>query len=333
MATGPLVMLATIGALELLSETPFAFPNPVPVGLLALVYATFRSGAAAGMISAAILFSYDLYFLAEPGGFLRYSDSDLRRLVVAAAVMPAIVLLVSRFCGQAQRLVVERTELLRQLVHAEEDERRRLSRRLHDQMGQHLAALTLGLKGLQPAPGSAPEAFARLDDLQALVDQIDQEVRRIALDLRPAVLDDLGLNDALQSCVQDWSERSGVKADFQSVGLDRGSLDAPVETTLYRVVQETLTNVLKHAHASHVSVVAQRRTREVGLIVEDNGEGFDEETVRARADRRERGLGLIGIREGVAMLGGTVTIESEPARGTTVFVRIPLATEVDRSNG
>jgi signal transduction histidine kinase len=123
-----------------------------------------------------------------------------------------------------------------------------------------------------------------------------------------------------------------VKADFQSVGLAGGPLSAAVETTLYRVVQETLTNVLKHARASHVSVVAQQRAGEVRLIVEDDGAGFDGEAVRARPDRRERGLGLIGIREGVAMLGGTVTIESEPSRGTTVFVRIPFAAEADRSD-
>lgn len=330
-ATGPLVMLATIAALELLSESPLAFPNPVPIGFLVLVYATFRSGVAEGMVSAATFLLYDLYVLAEPGSFLRYTDGNLRRLVVVAAVMSAIVLLVGRFRKQAERLVEERTELLRQLVHAEEEERRRLSRRLHDQMGQHLAALTIGLKGLEPTAGTAPEASARLDDLRALVDRIDQEVRRIALDLRPAALDDLGLEDALQSCVQEWSERSGVKADFQSVGLDRGSLVAPVETTLYRVVQETLTNVLKHAHANRVSVVAEQRAGEVRLIVEDDGAGFDGEAVRARPDRRERGLGLIGIREGVAMLGGTVTIESEPSRGTAVFVRIPLA--ADRSDG
>jgi signal transduction histidine kinase len=285
------------------------------------------------MVSAAIFLLYELYLLAEPGSFLRYSDSSVSRLVMVAAVMPTIVLLVGRFRRQAGQLVQERTELLRQLVHAEEEERRRLSRRLHDQMGQHLAALTIGLKGLEPAPGTAPEASARLDDLRALVDRIDQEVRRIALDLRPAVLDDLGVNDALQSCVQEWSERSGVKADFQSVGLADGPLSAAVETTLYRVVQETLTNVLKHARANRVSVVAEQRAGEVRLIVEDDGAGFDGEVVRARPDRRERGLGLIGIREGVALLGGTVTIESEPSHGTAVFVRIPLAAEADPSDG
>ncbi|HEV8608796.1 MAG TPA: sensor histidine kinase [Thermoanaerobaculia bacterium] len=330
--TGPLVMLATIAVLELVSHTPVSLSNPVPVGLLALVYATFRSGIAGGIVSAVLFLVYDLRFLAEPGTFFRYADGNVRRLVVLAAVMPAIVFLVGRFRRQAERLVEDRTELLKQLVHAEEQERRRLSRRLHDQMGQHLAALTIGLKRLEPAAATAPEALERLDDLRALVDRIDQEVRRIALDLRPAVLDDLGLNDALESCVHEWSERSGVKADFQGVGLAGRAVSAPVETALYRVVQESLTNVLKHARASQVSVVAQERDGEVLLIVEDDGAGFDGEAVRSRPDRRARGLGLIGIREGVATLGGTVTIESAPSRGTTVFVRIPLPPEKERRN-
>jgi signal transduction histidine kinase len=318
-------MLAAVGFFELLSHTPLRLPSPVPIGLLALVYATFRSGVAAGLVSAGIFLLYDLYFLAAAGSSLGFDSVDMRRLAVLAAVMPAIVVLVGRLRRQAEQLVKDRTELLRQLVHAEEEERRRLSRRLHDQMGQHLAALTLGLQRLEPTASSAPEASKRLGDLRALVDRIDHEVRRIAVDLRPASLDDLGLSEAIGQCVREWSERSGVPADFQAIGLSDRPLSPSVETALYRVVQEALTNVLKHARATRVSVVAERREGEVRLIVEDDGAGFDGETVRGRKDRRERGLGLVGIREGVQTLGGTVTVESAPSRGTSVFVRIPAA--------
>lgn len=214
-----------------------------------------------------------------------------------------------------------RKELLQELITAQEGERHRLARELHDQMGQHLTALILGLKMVRDATPETSPARARLQQLQALTDLIGKEVHHLALELRPTALDDLGLHTTLVNYVEAWSERSRVEVDFHSTGLEAERLPAPLETALYRIVQEGLTNVLKHAQARRVSLILQRSPNHVRVILEDDGSGFDPEA--AMSGR----LGLRGMRERVALVGGTVTIESTPGKGTGIFVRIPLAGE------
>lgn len=213
--------------------------------------------------------------------------------------------------------------LLRQLVTAQEEERSRIARELHDQMGQDLTALMLGLKTLRDAAPADSVAHARLDQVRALALKIGREVRTLALHLRPPALDDLGLVATLANEVELWSAHSLVAVDFQPIGLDQQRLPPAVETTLYRVAQEALTNVIKHAQATRVSLIIERRADAVHMIVEDNGAGFDAEEVRPAAHAEYR-LGLIGMAERVAHCSGTLTIESTPGGGTTIFVRIPL---------
>jgi PAS domain S-box-containing protein len=216
-----------------------------------------------------------------------------------------------------------RRELQGRLTTAQEDERRRIARELHDQLGQHLTGLGLGLKVVKDAtPNPSPE-WARLHELQALTERIGREVHQLALELRPTALDDFGLESALANYTDEWGVRAGVEADFHAAGLDAGRLPAATETALYRVILEALTNVLKHARARRVSVVLQASATQVVAIVEDDGVGFDPAPVLAGASAEHR-LGVLGMRERVALLGGELTIDSEPGRGTTVIARAPL---------
>ena len=225
--------------------------------------------------------------------------------------------------ARREQAEADRRDLQRRLTTAQEDERRRIARELHDQMGQHLTALGLGLKVVKDATPDPSPARDRLQDLQALTDLIGREVHHLALELRPTALDDLGLQAALANYAEEWSERSGVEVDFHGTGLDGDRLPAPVETALYRVVQEALTNVLKHAAARRVSVVLQRSPGQVSAVVEDDGRGFDAEATARRPT--SAGSGLLGMRERVALVGGTLTVESGAGRGTTVIARVPLA--------
>ena len=213
----------------------------------------------------------------------------------------------------------DRRDLQQRLTTGQEDERRRIARELHDELGQYLTALGLGLKVVKDAtPDPSPERD-RLHGLQSMTDRIGRQVHHLALELRPTALDDLGLHAALANYTEGWAERSGVEVDLQGTGSDADRLPPPVETALYRVIQEALTNVLKHAAARRVSVVLQRSPGQVSAVVEDDGRGFDAEAVAAHR------LGILGMRERVGLVGGTLVVESGPGRGTTLIARVPLA--------
>jgi PAS domain S-box-containing protein len=217
----------------------------------------------------------------------------------------------------------DRRELLRLLGSAQEDERRRIARDLHDQMGQRLTALSLGLKALEDTTLEPSLIRSHLARLQELTNLIGREAHQLALELRPTALDDLGLQAALAHYAEGWSERSGIEIDFQAAGLETARLPQTVETVLYRVVQEALTNVLRYAKARRVSLVLQRFSGQAVLVVEDDGIGFDATLEQAPARKGGR-LGLRGMRERVTLVGGTLTVESGAGAGTTVIARIPL---------
>ena len=216
----------------------------------------------------------------------------------------------------------DRTSLRRQLALAEEGERRRLARELHDQLGQSLTALALGLdRTRRLMPADAP-AIAPLDQLSELTGSMTRAVRYLTLELRPPELDDVGLASAMDTYVEQWSARYGIAAEVaSSVVPDREAL-VEVDSTLYRMLQEALTNVAKHAGARHVSVILEERDGLLRLVVEDDGRGFDVESTQRRA-RLEGRLGLAGLGERAALVGGTLTIESSPGSGTTLYVKLP----------
>jgi PAS domain S-box-containing protein len=208
--------------------------------------------------------------------------------------------------------------LLRRLVTAQEDQRSRISRDLHDQLGQQLTALRLALeRHRDQCAGAGGED---LDRAQRLTRDIDDAVDFLAWELRPTVLDDLGLAAALPRYVEEWSAHHGVGARFEATGSIPGRLPPEVETAFYRVAQEALNNVTKHARASQVDVVLEGRDGEVKLIVEDNGTGFDVDAPGVN----DRGIGLAGMRERAALIGGTLQVEST-SKGTAVFLRVPRA--------
>jgi PAS domain S-box-containing protein len=220
---------------------------------------------------------------------------------------------------EQQRTEIARQELLGQLVNAQEDERRRISRELHDEVGQHVAALMLGLKALETT--ASPPVQATLHQLQMLTERMGQEVHELALNLRPTALDDLGLLRTLSNYVEDWSSRTRIEVDFHSSGWRGERLPPHIETTIYRIVQEALTNVIKHAQANRVSLIIERRDDQAVVIIEDNGVGFEQD---ASSFQREKRLGLLGMKERAALVEGELNVESSRGRGTTVFLRIRL---------
>jgi PAS domain S-box-containing protein len=212
----------------------------------------------------------------------------------------------------------ERRLLLQRIVSAQEEERHRISRELHDQMGQQLTALLLDLKSL-PA--------ARAQTQTALVEDLMTRVHHLAWEMRPAALDNIGLKAALAQYVKEWSRQNQIVADFLSRNFeDEARLPEQLETTFYRVAQEALVNVQRHAKASDVSVVLERDKETVTLIIEDNGCGFavEDEPRSRRAGR----LGILGMRERLELIGGSLTIESSPDNGTSVYVRATAQGEV-----
>jgi signal transduction histidine kinase len=226
-----------------------------------------------------------------------------------------------------------RNDLLRRLVVIQEEERAHLARELHDQMGQQLTALKLGLESLESPPPVDPMRAERLRKMLALTRQIGHDMHRIAWELGPVALENLDLPTALSNYAGEWSGNSGVHVQFQCTGVWFARLPPPVETSVYRVVQEALTNVAKHAKARCLSLILNRRADDVLVIVEDDGVGFDPEN-RAEPTRSARSLGLIGMKQRIQAVGGVFQIESTPGGGTTIFVRIPVGAEVvERSNG
>ena len=218
--------------------------------------------------------------------------------------------------------------MLRRLVAAEETERGRVSRELHDRLGQDLTALKLGLQIVRkqaalPAGGAGQRQQAGRTGRPP-----DAGHPSPGLGVAPAALDDFGLEMALRRYADEWAALSGVPVDFHSQGMNARRLAPEIETTLYRITREALTNVFRHAKARRVSVLVERRAEQVSLIVEDDGQGFDAGATLG-ASTTEGKLGLLGMQERATLAGGSLEIESSPGAGTTVFVRLPLASTHD----
>jgi signal transduction histidine kinase len=222
-----------------------------------------------------------------------------------------------------QRDRIERDRLRQQLLAAEEEERRRLARELHDEAGQHLTALGLGLQALSDVTTPGSEIDRRASRLRELAARLAVDLHDIALRLRPKSLDDFGLEAAITAYAEDWSRTTHIPIDVQAASHE-SRLPASIESAIYRIVQEALTNVARHSGATGASVIVYRRDGDVVAIVEDNGVGFEPSNFAPHPDRAVTSLGLLGIRERVTLLGGTVEVESAPGAGTTIYVRLPV---------
>jgi len=238
-------------------------------------------------------------------GDARFSDEDLRLTETFAPRVATAVDLSERVARDA----------LRRVVAAQELERRRLARELHDETGQALTSILLGLKGVEEARDGGDVRQAA-EQLRELVVGTLQDVRRLAVELRPNALDDFGLVPALERLVESFREQTGMNVELEArLGPER--LPGEVETALYRIMQEALTNVVKHARARRVSIVLNRRDGSVTAVIEDDGQGFDQ-------GRGDEGLGLLGMKERLELIDGRLTVESSEGSGTTIVAEVPV---------
>jgi signal transduction histidine kinase len=211
--------------------------------------------------------------------------------------------------------------LFARLVSAQEEERRRIARDIHDQLGQQITALRMNLEVLTSRTQPNDEVARQLVRTQRLAEELDRMADALIWDLRPAALDHLGLVAALERLVRQWSERFDVAAEFDAAAIGALRLPPDVEVNLYRIAQEALHNVAKHAEATRVAVCLQRTDGHLVLAIEDDGRGF---VVNGQPRDGQGGFGLLNMRERAALVGGSIDIESVPAQGTTVLTRVRL---------
>ncbi len=284
--------------------------------------------AAAGLLLSSVI-NYVLLKLAlSPLDRLQAGVDAVRQGRLEARVSPGPLSderfdrLFATFNAMLQRLQDDAEELHRlsgEILQAQEEERRRVARDLHDEAAQALTSLLVRLRLLERS-ATPEEARGQVQELRKLTAQALEEVRRVALELRPTILDDLGLEAALAWRVDEFNADQAARATLTMNGVD-GRLPQPVELVFYRVAQEALNNVARHAHASQVALTLRREGNWLMLEVTDNGVGFAVPT--ASLDRRS-GLGLVGMRERLMLLGGDLTLHSQPGQGTRVVARAPL---------
>ena len=213
------------------------------------------------------------------------------------------------------------SQLLKKVINAQEEERKRIARELHDQTSQSLTSLMIGLKILKSAK-TLDEVTKRSDDLRELTSKTLEEVHDLAIQLRPTVLDDIGLDIALQKYVADYSMKFNIKVDYHSIGFDSFRLPTEIEIVIYRVVQEALANILKHSEARNACLLLENRGNLLKVIVEDNGKGFDVRKVMS--SEIDGKLGLFGMQERINLISGDITIESTPGNGTNIYITVPI---------
>ena len=229
----------------------------------------------------------------------------------------------SQLLEQSNRLQEQLRQLSRQILSTQEEERRKISRELHDVIAQTLTGINIRLASLKKEAALDTKSLDRsIASTQRLVEKSVNIVHQFARELRPAVLDDLGLIPALHSFMKNFTTRTGIRPSLTTFAAVE-QLDTPKRTVLYRVAQEALTNVGRHAQASRVDVSIQKLRGDVRMEIKDNGKSFDVQgALPVNGNKR---LGLLGMRERVEMVDGTFCVESAPGQGTTIRVEIPFA--------
>ena len=213
-----------------------------------------------------------------------------------------------------------RQEFLQRIVQTQEEERRRIARELHDELGQVLTGLAIGLRGVQSSIDKPDLLQQQLSLLEGMATQALNDMRHLVNELRPALLDDMGLPAALRHYVDNFASLTGIKTSL-SLCATCDTLPESVKTTLFRVTQESLTNIARHARATQARVDMACDSRQVILVIEDNGVGFDVAAVLGRLT--DTGWGLLGVQERVKLVNGEFQLQSAAGRGTTVTVQVP----------
>jgi signal transduction histidine kinase len=315
-----------------------------------ILFVTLRLGmigaTAATLLTAIFASSFVVFNIGEPV----LTQVDLSHRILAMQVFLAFTALwslpIASLLGERDKLLGDLSQanalleieserktnlvtgLRRRLSVAEERERLRLSHELHDQAGQSLVATILELNEIDA--GVDERSRERLQAVRRRMEEMGKALHRIAWELRPPSIDELGLRKALSSYIADWAEQCGSNVDFHCDDPDLDGVPSEIGTAIYRVVQEGLTNIVKHARQpANVSVVIRRGGATLQLTIEDDGCGFDVAAAQSK-NGRSRGLGIDGMRERLSLHGGTIDIESEPGVGTTLFARIGLD---DQSTG
>ncbi len=266
--------------------------------------------------------------LARVTGAITAGDFTQRAYVKSNDEMGSLASAFNVMADYLHRLMTElkqkeeaRTHLLQKVIVAQEEERKRIARELHDETGQTLSSLMIGLKSLaESCPSSSHEC--RVEEMRAVAKTALGEIHRLAVELRPSILDDMGLIPALEKYVADFRAAHGLDVDLHVSWGSDNRVPHEIEVTVYRIVQEALNNIAKYAKAENVSVIVTRDDRGLEAIVEDDGIGFDADEIML--DNESNKLGLHGMRERASLAGGTFTIESSTGHGTTIYVRIPL---------
>jgi signal transduction histidine kinase len=292
-----------------------------PLGLF--VVAGFRSRFYESLTRVMRLVGADEFeSLVGRGGETR--DVLIRVAIVdQGASAPPVLRWLIRDDTEQRRTETARGVLLQRLVTAQEEERRRIARELHDEMGQRLTALILDLKLVGDTFPDGSTAREQLDRIRRSAGQIGQAIHHLALELRPTALDDVGLEATIRTHMAEWSNRTSLRAEYWGLGPTGEKFPPDIETTVYRITQEALTNVSKHAKATQVSVILERRDHSLRLIIEDDGRGFDADSLIGSPAGPNR-LGLLGMRERVSMVGGSFFVESSPGGPTSIFVELPI---------
>jgi signal transduction histidine kinase len=257
-----------------------------------------------------------------------FSNDEIGHLAVAFNQMGEALM---RYRHEVEAKEKARLSLIERIVQVQEDERKSISRELHDHFGQSLLALLLQVqsgcnhRSEKCANAHLPDSLC--GSVEKTIRQIIDGTHRLAWGMRPSILDDYGLDSALARHIEEVAKTAGFEIDYQYTspdGLER--LPSRIEVPLFRIAQEAITNMIRHAKAAHASVIVLRQLHDITMIVEDDGRGFDMAMVKERGDQC---LGLIGMGERVNLLGGSFVIESSPGEGTTIRVRIPLSEEHD----
>jgi len=250
----------------------------------------------------------------------RWANDEIGDLADAFNAMTCSLARAAHERGEREAL---REGYIRGVISAQEEERKRIARELHDSTSQSLTSLLVGLRNLEEA-NDLGTVRTRIEDIRKVVNHTLDEVHMLAWQLRPSVLDDLGLAAALGRYMDDYQHRYGIQVDFIMRGLDE-RLPSALEASLYRMIQEGLTNIARHAQATNASVLLEQRQKGIRVIIEDNGIGFeiDEKAYSPKS------LGLQGIRERAQLFGGKLTLESQLGHGTSLFIEITSSPAVE----
>ncbi len=327
--------------------------HPFVTYVLAILFTSWYCGLWPAVLALVFGFLAAAFFFATPRGSIAISGLDTQVGLVLYIVVGFSSILISELMQMANRraesianqlknkqidleLEIQRRRtaedeqitLLRRFVSLQEEERRHISRELHDHCGQEIIALQLGMKRAVDIVKMEDqrEANACFAEVNEILDRLSGEIHDLAFDLRPPSLDELGLHTAIGSFLEVWSQRVRISVDFECRNWEENKISSETSLALYRVLQEALTNVAKHSGSRQVSVVLELQRDFAVEIVEDHGIGFE---VDATADSSmiRQPLGLLGMKERLASVGGSLEIESAAGKGTTLFAKVPIRKE------